>query len=136
MTADPEQAWTAPHASGPVHAAVTVPGSKSMTNRALILAALAAARGAGTSTIGGALRSRDTDLMIGALATLGLGVDGDGTELTVSGPARPGPTLAPGARCPRRASPLMSCARGRSSRQTTAQSRPRLAPSSLSACRV
>ena len=92
VTADPEQAWTAPHASGPVHAAVTVPGSKSMTNRALILAALAAARGAGTSTIGGALRSRDTDLMIGALATLGLGVDGDGTELTVSGPARPGPT--------------------------------------------
>ncbi len=90
-TADSEQAWSAPHASSPVHAAVTVPGSKSMTNRALILAALAAG-GAGTSTIGGALRSRDTDLMIGALRTLGVRIDGDGTELAVSGPARPGPT--------------------------------------------
>jgi 3-phosphoshikimate 1-carboxyvinyltransferase len=64
---------------------VTVPGSKSQTNRALVLAAL----GQGTSTIGGALRSRDTDLMIGALRSLGLRVDGDGTELTVSGRIAP-----------------------------------------------
>jgi 3-phosphoshikimate 1-carboxyvinyltransferase len=68
---------------------VTVPGSKSQTNRALVLAALAAGQGLGTSTIDGALRSRDTDLMIGALRTLGLRVDGDGSELTVSGRIAP-----------------------------------------------
>ena len=77
--------WTAPSVSAPVHACVTVPGSKSLTNRTLILAALAAAQGQGTSTISGALRSRDTDLMIGAVRTLGLTVDGDADELTVSG---------------------------------------------------
>ncbi len=86
-------AWPAPVAPSPVHATVTVPGSKSQTNRALVLAALAAAQGLGspraTSTISGALRSRDTDLMIGALRALGLRVDGDGTELTVSGRIAP-----------------------------------------------
>jgi 3-phosphoshikimate 1-carboxyvinyltransferase len=83
--------WTAPTAPGPVHATVTVPGSKSQTNRALVLAALAAAQGVGTPTLSGALRSRDTDLMIGALQTLGLRVDGAGSELTVSGHIAPGP---------------------------------------------
>ena len=34
--------WPAPSIATPVHATVTVPGSKSQTNRALILAALAA----------------------------------------------------------------------------------------------
>lgn len=81
--------WTAPVASQPVRATVTVPGSKSQTNRALVLAGLAAALDEGTPTISGALRSRDTDLMIGALRTLGLRVDGDGTELTVSGRVAP-----------------------------------------------
>ena len=76
--------WAAPHAPRPVSATVTVPGSKSQTNRALVLAALAAADGA-VSTISGALRSRDTDLMIGALQALGLHVDGSAAELTVSG---------------------------------------------------
>lgn len=75
--------WQAPTTTGPVHATVTVPGSKSQTNRALVLAALATAQG--TSTISGALRSRDTDLMIGALRTLGVTVDGEDTELSVSG---------------------------------------------------
>ena len=70
-----------------MHATVTVPGSKSLTNRALVLAALATANG--TSTISGALRSRDTDLMIGALRTLGVTVDGDDTELTISGAIAP-----------------------------------------------
>ena len=70
-------------APGSVVGTVTVPGSKSQTNRALVLAALAAPQG--TSTISGALRSRDTDLMIGALRTLGLEVSGDGTELAVRG---------------------------------------------------
>jgi len=74
-----------------VHATVTVPGSKSQTNRALVLAGLAAAQGHGASTISGALRSRDTDLMIGALRTLGLRVDGPGSDLTVSGRITPAP---------------------------------------------
>jgi 3-phosphoshikimate 1-carboxyvinyltransferase len=73
-----------------VHATVTVPGSKSQTNRTLILAALAATGGQGTSTISGALRSRDTDLMIGALRELGIDITGDGPELTVSGSLNPG----------------------------------------------
>ena len=94
----PLKAWAAPLAQTPVHATVTVPGSKSQTNRALILAGLSAAQGlgppgsprGGTSTLSGALRSRDTDLMIGALRTLGLRVDGTGSELTVSGRIAPG----------------------------------------------
>ena len=81
--------WTAPSVSAPIHACVTVPGSKSLTNRTLILAALAAAQGQGPSTISGALRSRDTDLMIGAVRTLGLTVDGDADDLTVSGALSP-----------------------------------------------
>jgi 3-phosphoshikimate 1-carboxyvinyltransferase len=80
--------WTAPCAPRPVCATVTVPGSKSQTNRALVLSALAAANG-GVSTISGALRSRDTDLMIGALGALGLRVEGAAAELTVSGKISP-----------------------------------------------
>ncbi|MGA5463922.1 3-phosphoshikimate 1-carboxyvinyltransferase [Mycobacterium sp. NPDC050041] len=87
--------WPAPSTPSPVHATVTVPGSKSLTNRALLLAALATPQG--SSTISGALRSRDTDLMIGALQALGVSVEavgGDDTELTVGGRIAP----APGAR--------------------------------------
>jgi 3-phosphoshikimate 1-carboxyvinyltransferase len=80
--------WPVPATSRPVHATVMVPGSKSQTNRALVLAALAAADG-GVSTISGALRSRDTDLMIGALTALGLRVDGSADELVVSGTIAP-----------------------------------------------
>jgi 3-phosphoshikimate 1-carboxyvinyltransferase len=80
--------WAAPHAQRPVCATVTVPGSKSQTNRALVLSALAAANGA-VSTISGALRSRDTDLMIGALDALGLRVEGTAAELKVSGKIAP-----------------------------------------------
>ena len=81
--------WPAPSTPTPVHATVTVPGSKSLTNRALVLAALATPHG--ESTIAGALRSRDTDLMIGALQTLGVTVNGDDTELTVGGAIEPEP---------------------------------------------
>ncbi|MGE0219349.1 3-phosphoshikimate 1-carboxyvinyltransferase [Mycolicibacterium sp.] len=84
--------WPAPSTTTPVHATVTVPGSKSQTNRALVLAALATLQG--ESTLTGALRSRDTDLMIGALQDLGLSVegsDGDDTTLTVSGTLSPEP---------------------------------------------
>jgi 3-phosphoshikimate 1-carboxyvinyltransferase len=84
------KAWPAPCTPAPVHATVAVPGSKSLTNRTLVLAALAAAQGQGDSTISGALRSRDTELMIGALRALGLDIDGDGSDLTVSGRLSPG----------------------------------------------
>jgi 3-phosphoshikimate 1-carboxyvinyltransferase len=48
----------------PVHADVAVPGSKSITNRALILAALAR----GTTVLEGALWSDDTQVMVDAWA--------------------------------------------------------------------
>lgn len=83
--------WTAPCTPTPVHATVTVPGSKSQTNRTLVLSALAAAQGQGRSTISGALRSRDTDLMIGALRQLGLDITGERSELTVDGAISPAP---------------------------------------------
>lgn len=86
-----QQSWSAPTAPAPVHATVVVPGSKSLTNRTLVLSALAAAQGSGESTISGALRSRDTDLMIGALQALGLRIDGAGSELTVGGRIAPPP---------------------------------------------
>jgi 3-phosphoshikimate 1-carboxyvinyltransferase len=81
--------WQAPSTPTPVHATVTVPGSKSLTNRALVLAALATANG--TSTVSNALRSRDTDLMIGALQALGVTVEGAGSELTIGGDVAPQP---------------------------------------------
>ncbi|MDT5237059.1 MAG: 3-phosphoshikimate 1-carboxyvinyltransferase [Mycobacterium sp.] len=81
--------WPAPSTPTSVHATMTVPGSKSQTNRALVLAALAAVQG--ESTVSGALRSRDTDLMIGALQALGVAVEGADTELTISGAIAPQP---------------------------------------------
>ncbi|GAB2472575.1 3-phosphoshikimate 1-carboxyvinyltransferase [Xylanimonas ulmi] len=63
--------WAAPVTARPLDATVEVPGSKSLTNRLLVLAALAD----GPGTLRGALRSRDADLMIGALRTLGVGVE-------------------------------------------------------------
>ena len=71
MTVDDDVTWwSAPVCPDPVDAVVEVPGSKSITNRALILAALSD----GPSRIGRALRSRDTDLMTEALRTLGVGI--------------------------------------------------------------
>ncbi len=78
----PAAAWPAPEAAGPLAADVALPGSKSLTARALVLAAIADA----PTTLTGVLRSRDTDLMIAALTTLGARfeeVDGDPTHLTV-----------------------------------------------------
>lgn len=63
--------WTAPTASGPVTATVRLPGSKSMTARALVLSALAD----GPSTIDRPLRARDTTLMAAGLGALGVSVD-------------------------------------------------------------
>jgi len=75
--------WPAPTARGPVDARVELPGSKSLTNRALVLAGLAD----GPSVVRRALRSRDTELMAGALTTLGSRVDTNGQHWTVT----PGP---------------------------------------------
>src|SRR3954469_23151320 len=55
----------------PVRAEITVPGSKSITNRALILAALAE----GEVTLEGALWSEDTQIMVDCLQELGFMVD-------------------------------------------------------------
>lgn len=63
------QLWPAPFSATPITHTQVVPGSKSLTNRAYVLAALAQ----GPSTISGALRSRDTDLMQQALASMGVG---------------------------------------------------------------
>ncbi len=72
--------WIAPHASAPLDATVVVPGSKSLTNRYLVLAALAD----GPGTLRGALRSRDTALMADALRALGATVDDDGPDWSVT----------------------------------------------------
>ena len=62
--------WPAPVAAGPIAATVALPGSKSLTNRELILAALAARSGS-SSTLVEPLESRDSSLMIEALKALG-----------------------------------------------------------------
>lgn len=81
MTNDETAApWRAPTADEPVRATVTLPGSKSVTNRALVLAALAD----GPSTVHGALRARDTRLMAAGLRALGVGVDDGGDDWRVT----------------------------------------------------
>lgn len=68
----------------PPEVTVTPPGSKSLTNRALILATLADGR----STITGALRADDTEAMIEALESIGVGLSVDWArhEITVTPP--------------------------------------------------
>ncbi len=74
------EAWPAPYCPTPITHTQEVPGSKSMTNRAYILSALAD----GPSTIVGALRSRDTDLMEAALKAMGTGIERDGELVRVT----------------------------------------------------
>lgn len=78
-------AWRAPAAPGALDATVEVPGSKSLTNRYLVLAALAD----GPGTLHGALASRDTHLMAAALEVLGARVRADGATWRVD-PLTPG----------------------------------------------
>ena len=63
--------WLAPHRVTPFDGSILVPGSKSLTNRALVLAAVADQ----PSTIHRPLDSRDTRLMVAALTSLGASVD-------------------------------------------------------------
>jgi 3-phosphoshikimate 1-carboxyvinyltransferase len=71
--------WPAPAATGPVRGRVAVPGSKSVTNRALLLAALSG----GPATVSGAPPTRDTALMVDALRALGVPIDVDGEHVAV-----------------------------------------------------
>jgi 3-phosphoshikimate 1-carboxyvinyltransferase len=75
-----DDAWLAPSAAEPVRARLELPGSKSITNRALVLAALAD----GPVAIIAPLRARDTLLMAGALAALGTRIEdtADGWAVT------------------------------------------------------
>ncbi|MSS45395.1 3-phosphoshikimate 1-carboxyvinyltransferase [Cutibacterium sp. WCA-380-WT-3A] len=62
--------WTAPRANHRLAGRVVIPGSKSQTNRALVLAALSD----GPSVLDGVLSSRDSDLMSAGLRRLGVNI--------------------------------------------------------------
>jgi 3-phosphoshikimate 1-carboxyvinyltransferase len=79
--------WPAPTSQGPLAATISLAGSKSVTNRALVLAALAQA----PSTLYKPLYSRDSELMIGALRALGLGVDQQPESISISPRPMKGP---------------------------------------------
>jgi 3-phosphoshikimate 1-carboxyvinyltransferase len=66
--------------SGPVHGTIRPPGSKSITNRALVIAALAR----GDSRLTGVLDSQDTRVMLDSLQRLGLGLHHDPAASTVT----------------------------------------------------
>ncbi len=75
--------WNAPFrsklasaAANPLNSKISIPGSKSVTNRALILAAIAKT----PSTLRKPLSSRDTDLMVKGLRSLGCGIEEIKTE--------------------------------------------------------
>ncbi len=72
--------WTAPVAQGPIQWTQQIPGSKSITNRAFILAALADS----PSLLRNPLTSRDTELMAAALRNLGIGVEAEGTDIRIT----------------------------------------------------
>ncbi len=86
--------WRVPRAPGPVRALIRLPGSKSMTNRALVLAALSGAR----TEVTGPLVARDTQLMAAALRALGWQIEeapacwyvGPGDDQSSRGTARAG----------------------------------------------
>jgi 3-phosphoshikimate 1-carboxyvinyltransferase len=66
-------------ATRPLAATVSVPGSKSITNRALVLAALAGA----DCTLSGVLNSEDTEVMVESLRRLGVIIDCDWPACTI-----------------------------------------------------
>ena len=65
---DVNNLWKAPFSNSAINALVSVPGSKSLSNRYLILAAI----GKKPVVLKGLLRSRDTELMINALSVFGV----------------------------------------------------------------
>ena len=81
--------WAAPLAKSAISAKVSIPGSKSLTNRELVLSALAS----GPSEILNPLESRDSSLMIQALKQLGSEIESSPNTLRItprpiSGPAQ------------------------------------------------
>ena len=78
------ESWIAPLAPVPINATVMIPGSKSETNRALVLAALSS----GPSAISGGLDARDTALMRSALRALGVTIEENGDVWVVTPPER------------------------------------------------
>ncbi|MQA25369.1 MAG: 3-phosphoshikimate 1-carboxyvinyltransferase [Micromonosporaceae bacterium] len=80
--------WHAPRAAGPVHATVSLPGSKSITARALILAAVSV----GSSTLRHPLAARDTELMAAGLRAMGTHISTVDNDLWL---VRPRPLSGP-----------------------------------------
>ena len=81
--------WLAPSTQNQLAATISLPGSKSLTNRELVLSAIASE----PTTLRGLLISRDSHLMIEALRKLGTEIEVSGTEAVVtprrlSGPAK------------------------------------------------
>jgi 3-phosphoshikimate 1-carboxyvinyltransferase len=75
------QPWPAPVAQGPIDGVVALPGSKSLTNRELVLSALAAE----PTLLTAPLHSRDSALMIAALESLGTKIEQHGNgDITVT----------------------------------------------------
>lgn len=81
------EVWATPHRATPVDAVVALPGSKSLTARALVLAALAD----GPGRLVRPLRARDTELMAAGLRALGVRIDAEGEDWVVT----PGPLRGP-----------------------------------------
>jgi 3-phosphoshikimate 1-carboxyvinyltransferase len=80
--------WAAPVAAGPLTATLSLPGSKSLTNRELVLSALADS----PSLLRAPLHSRDSDLMVAALRQLGTTVE----EVAGAGEYGPDLRITPG----------------------------------------
>jgi 3-phosphoshikimate 1-carboxyvinyltransferase len=83
--------WSAPTTDAPVRATVSLPGSKSLTNRYLVLAALSDE----SSRLRAPLRSRDTLLMAEAITALGARVEVAGGELGADWIITPGELRGP-----------------------------------------
>jgi len=80
--------WPAPlRGRKPVHSRVVIPGSKSVTNRALILASLADS----PSTLHRPLISRDSELMSGGLQAMGVEISASADTWSVTPHALTGP---------------------------------------------
>ena len=81
--------WAAPSTQNQLAATISLPGSKSLNNRELVLSALAES----PTTLRGTLVSRDSTLMIEALRTLGTQIEVSGTTVVVT----PKPLFGPAA---------------------------------------
>lgn len=79
--------WPAPRATSPISSTISLPGSKSLTNRELVLSALAAQK----SELRDSLDSRDSNLMIQALSQLGTKILSTPNSLEIEPQALSGP---------------------------------------------